>query len=78
MILPARLSIMAGSTALEQLKAPTTWTFSTFSKSSVLVSSMGLRWMMPALFTRMSTGPTSAAILSTIAWTASQSVTSAT
>ena len=31
-----------------------------------------------ALFTRMSTGPTSAAILSTIAWTASQSVTSAT
>ena len=78
MILPARFSIMSGSTALAQLKAPTTWTLITRSKSSLLVSSMGLRWMMPALLTRMSTGPTSALIFSTMALTASQSVTSAT
>ena len=77
MILPARFWIMSGSTALEQLNAPTMWTSSTFLKSSVSVSSMGLRWMMPALFTRISTGPTSCLIRATMACTAAQSVTSA-
>ena len=78
MILPARFSIMSGSTALEQLKAPPTWTSITRIKSAWLISIMGTRFIRPALFTRMSTGPTSALIFATMAFTASSSETSAT
>ena len=78
MILPSRFSIMSGRTALEQLNAPPTWTSMTRMKSAWLISTIGTRFIRPALLTRMSTGPTSALIFATIALTASSSDTSAT
>ena len=46
--------------SLEQLNAPPTWTSMTRMKSAWLISTIGTRFIRPALLTRMSTGPTSA------------------
>ena len=47
-------------------------------KEAALISIMGMRFIRPALFTRMSTGPTSALIWAIMVFTAASSVTSAT
>jgi hypothetical protein len=81
---PALRSIIPGITALAQLSTPYRLTPIQASHESRSASQKGLREtrlgsapMLPALLTRISTAPISLAARSTMAWTASRSVTSA-
>ena len=76
MILPARFSIIAGKTALETMNGAFKSMSITLRKSAASISCIGTRRMIPALLTRISTVPTSFAIVATIACTAGSSVTS--
>ncbi len=76
MILPLLCSIMCGRTALETINAAFRSMSTTWRKSSTDISTIGILLMMPALLTRMSTGPISSAIFATIAATSSSFVTS--
>ena len=76
MILPPPFLIMAGITALLTINGAFRSTSMTWRKSMADISTMGMRLMMPALFTRMSMTPTSCSIRATTACTASSSVTS--
>ena len=67
---------MAGSAEAMQWSTPFTFTSTMRSQSSRWISLTGEVGMMPALFTRMSAGPNSAAARSTSANTASRSATS--
>ncbi len=76
MILPWPFLIMEGMTALATMNGATRSTLMTLLNSEAGISHMGMRRMMPALLTSMSTTPTSASICFTSACTASSLVTS--
>ena len=65
MILPWPFFSIPGMTALAQTKGPIRSMSTTCRKSSTDISVMGMRLMMPALLTRMSTPPRA---LSRLAW----------
>ena len=54
---PARRSIIDGNSAMVMYTAPKKFTAITRSMSSTVVSAAGLRMLIPALFTTMSTCP---------------------
>ena len=76
MILPSRRSIISGRTAEATMNGATRSTSMTAWNSERFISCIGMRLMMPALFTRMSIWPTSSWIFSTRAFTSSSLVTS--
>ncbi|VYT85661.1 Uncharacterised protein [uncultured Clostridium sp.] len=76
MIFPCPFSIIPGITALLTMNGAFRSTSTTCRNCAAVISHIGMRLMMPALFTRMSMTPTSWAICFTIACTASSSVTS--
>ena len=76
MILPWPFLIMEGITALDTIKGAFKSTSMTWRNCSAVISVMGIRLMIPALFTRISMTPTSASIRATMAFTASSLVTS--
>ena len=73
-----RIKNMPGSTALAVMNGPIRSIFTTCAKSAVSISVIGIRLIMPALFTRISTVPNRCSILDTISFTAASSVTSQT
>ena len=76
MIFPWPFLIIPGMTAFATMNGAFRSMSTTWRKSSALISSIGMRLMMPALFTRMSITPTSSSIFATISLTSSSFVTS--
>jgi len=78
MILPLPFLIIEGMTAFETMNGPLRSMSITWRNSAAVISTIGMRLMMPALLTRMSTMPTSFSICATMAFTCSSLVTSQT
>ena len=76
MILPCPFAIMPGMTAFDTMNGDTTSMSSTSLYSATVISVMGMRRMIPALFTKMSIVPRSQAICATVAATCASSQTS--
>ena len=78
MIFPCPFLIIPGMTALETIKGAFKSTSITCRKSLALISNIGIRLMMPALFTKISIKPTSSSTFLMKSVTDSSSVTSQT
>ena len=78
MILPAPFLIIPGITAFDTMNGAFRSTSITWRNSAALISTIGMRLMIPALFTRISTEPSSFSILATSSFTCSSLVTSQT
>ncbi len=75
-ILPLPCRFMTGTTARQQRKVPVRLTFSTLSKASRVICSIGVCLRMPAQFTSTSIAPNFATAASTAACTSASEVTS--
>ena len=76
MIFPPPRVIIPFATFLETIKGPVKSTFTTASKSATSISIIGVLLIIPALFIKISIGPTSDSILLIASITAFSSVTS--